>query len=141
MITDNSLGRHLGLVFFDVLVLNDTSLLLVPYFRRREILESLVHLDPGNAMLAERHPISLHAGNVDLPQIDRIFSDAIARHHEGIVLKGEETMYHDFDIPWVKLKRDYIPGYGDALDLVVVGGGWDKARARELRGPFLFANL
>lgn len=33
-----------------------------------------------------------------------------------------------------QLKRDYIPGYGDTVDLVIVGAAWEKERARELRG-------
>lgn len=31
---------------------------------------------------------------------------------------------------------DYITGYGDCVDMVVMGAGWDKDRARELKGVF-----
>lgn len=137
--TDNSKDCNLALVFFDVLSLNSDSLLSTPYFRRREILESLIQPIPGKVMLSERFPIPMRAmDSADEAKIilERIFSDMIATHQEGIVLKGDETRYHDYGTPWVKLKKDYIPGYGDTLDLVIVGIGWDKSRARELRGSF-----
>ncbi|KAJ9115901.1 hypothetical protein QFC22_005044 [Naganishia vaughanmartiniae] len=35
-------------------------------------------------------------------------------------------------------QKDYIPGYGDCVDLAILAVGWDKDRARELRGE-LFA--
>jgi DNA ligase-4 len=33
------------------------------------------------------------------------------------------------------MKRDYIPGLGDTVDLVLLGASWDAKRARELNGP------
>lgn len=32
------------------------------------------------------------------------------------------------------MKKDYVPGYGDTIDLVVIAASWEKDRARELRG-------
>lgn len=34
----------------------------------------------------------------------------------------------------LQLKRDYIPGLGDCLDMVILGAGWQKDRAIELGG-------
>jgi hypothetical protein len=36
----------------------------------------------------------------------------------------------------IQLKKDYVPGYGDTIDLVVIAAAWEKDRARELRGVF-----
>jgi len=36
-----------------------------------------------------------------------------------------------------KLKKDYIPGLSDCVDLVIVGACWEKDRGRELRGTGL----
>ncbi|KIM90611.1 hypothetical protein PILCRDRAFT_1874 [Piloderma croceum F 1598] len=128
--------RHLALIFFDVLVLDSVSLLTTPYSSRRSILESLIQTRLGHIMLAERTPIVLngpgdivHAGN----QLRAIWSRIIAECEEGLVLKADEGGYNDYRSPWVKLKKDYIPGFGDTVDLVIVAASWDKNRARELR--------
>lgn len=42
----------------------------------------------------------------------------------------------DLHIQWKQLKKDYVPGYGDTIDLVVIAGSWEKDRARELRGRY-----
>lgn len=145
--TQNSLvstiseSGHLGLVFFDILYLDSKSLLSKPYSERRTLLESIIQTSPGEAILAERFPINLHESSERATrQLARIFSAAIADHQEGIVIKGEDSSYNDFRQPWVKLKKDYIPGYGDALDLVVVGASWEKERGASLKG-LLFCRL
>jgi DNA ligase-4 len=117
------------------------------YSQRREILESLIQPIPGAALLSERVPIVLRPtqnGEQASRTLEKIFRDIIGNCKEGIVLKADESRYHDFKMPWVKLKKDYIPGYGDTLDFAAVGAGWDKARARELKGCnvlFLFLYL
>ncbi|GLB41971.1 putative DNA ligase N terminus [Lyophyllum shimeji] len=138
MVTDHLEMRHLGLVFFDILCLDSESLLTTPYHRRRKILEGLIQVIPGQSILSERFPIISDGPNcTDQRQIalEKIFSSVIATCQEGVVLKGGETKYHDFSVPWVKLKKDYIPNYGDTLDMVVIGVGWDRERARVLRVP------
>ncbi|KAH9840015.1 uncharacterized protein C8Q71DRAFT_745448 [Rhodofomes roseus] len=130
--------RHLALVFFDILVLDGMSLLSAPYSARRATLERLLHLKPGHTMLAERVAIDMRptaAPGVPDPQarLRKVFAEIIANHQEGLVLKADEAPYNDWRMPWVKLKKDYIEGYGDTLDLVLVGAAWEKERARELR--------
>ena len=76
-----------------------------------------------------------------------IFDQSNARREEGLVLKASDSTYTAMPHRWVKLKvsrgsattpltlqKDYIPGLGDCIDLVVVGAGWDVDRARELHG-------
>jgi DNA ligase 4 len=41
----------------------------------------------------------------------------------------------------MQLKTDYISGYGDTIDLVVIAASWEKDRARELRGVFYLRDL
>ncbi|OCH96368.1 hypothetical protein OBBRIDRAFT_830240 [Obba rivulosa] len=143
MISNGSDGgtRHLALVFFDILFLDDTSLLSRPYSERRALLESVVAQIPGRAMFAERAPIPLVDPSSGRPLADpaaalrEVFARIVASHEEGLVLKADHSRYNDWKFPWVKLKKDYIPGHGDAVDLVLVGAVWEKDRARELRVP------
>lgn len=51
---------------------------------------------------------------------------------EGLVLKPAKATY--LQHRWQKMKRDYIPGLGDTVDLVLLGASWDAKRARELNG-------
>ncbi|KAG5220978.1 DNA ligase [Salix suchowensis] len=61
-----------------------------------------------------------------------VFADAISNHEEGLVLKASNSRYNDTSLPWVKVKRDYIPGLGDCLDMVILGADWEKDRGRGL---------
>ncbi|KNZ77381.1 DNA ligase 4 [Termitomyces sp. J132] len=137
MVTFHSPTRRLGLVFFDILSLNSKSLLMTPYRTRRSILESLIHVVPGECILS--HRVSVGVETLDYGEdsqviaLEKIFAESIATYQEGLVLKGEETVYHDFLTPWVKIKRDYIPGYGDTVDMVVIGVTWERERGRVLR--------
>ncbi|KAI0272640.1 hypothetical protein BC834DRAFT_356527 [Gloeopeniophorella convolvens] len=137
--------RHLALVFFDILFLNGTSLLSTPYGDRRALLERVITPEHGHAMLAQRQAIAmkgprgLHGAR---DRLREVMAAHLADFEEGIVLKAEESRYCDWQLPWVKLKRDYIPGYGDCLDLAVVGASWEKDRGRDLRvGPDAFTTF
>ncbi|KAF9457521.1 hypothetical protein BDZ94DRAFT_1272939 [Collybia nuda] len=136
--TETSTKYSLALVFFDILLLDGICLLSSPYSRRRALLESTIILSPGRSMIARRIPIVFRGAHNDehaRQALEKAFVAVTVDHQEGLVIKAEESRYHDHKMPWVKLKKDYIPGYGDAVDLVVVGATWDKVRGRELRVP------
>ncbi|KAI6044283.1 DNA ligase/mRNA capping enzyme [Pisolithus marmoratus] len=134
--SDSSDGLHLALVFFDVLLVGYASFLNVPYAMRRSVLESAVREIPGRAMIAKRELIS-SGPEVSIEKASQrlreVWAQKIVDCEEGLVLKAGESVYGDWKLPWVKLKKDYVPGHGDTIDLVVVAASWDKDRARELR--------
>ncbi|KAI5999562.1 DNA ligase/mRNA capping enzyme [Pisolithus albus] len=136
--SDSSDGLHLALVFFDVLLVGYASFLNVPYAMRRSVLESTVREIPGRAMIAKREIIS-SGPEIGIEKASKrlreVWAQKIVDCEEGLVLKAGESVYGDWRLPWVKLKKDYVPGHGDTIDLVVVAAGWDKDRARELRVP------
>ncbi|KAF8202116.1 hypothetical protein BJ912DRAFT_943800 [Pholiota molesta] len=126
-------GLSLGLVFFDILYLDSKSLLGVPYSTRRELLEKHIRTEPGKAILAARYPINMSSTVKAEDALRRTFAEHIAAYEEGLVLKAGDARYNDYQKPWVKLKRDYIPGHGDCLDMVILGASWEKVRGRSLR--------
>ncbi|KAF5351502.1 hypothetical protein D9758_007192 [Tetrapyrgos nigripes] len=144
--------RHLGLVFFDVLLVDDKSLITAPYWERRNILEELIIPKPGLVLLSTRWPLTID-GQSEASELSQSYQDyfpddctvtALANifaertalcYEEGLVLKASRSTYNDFRAPWVKLKRDYIPGLGDSIDLILLGAVWDKERAAELAVP------
>lgn len=67
MISNASAGgsRHLAVVFFDVLLLNDTCMLDVAYEERRRQLERVIQCSPGYVMLAERIRIDMKGRSAD----------------------------------------------------------------------------
>lgn len=136
--SDSSGGLHLALVFFDVLLVGYASFLNVPYAMRRSVLESAVREIPGRAIIAKRELISCgpetSIENAS-QRLREVWAQKIVDCEEGLILKAGESVYEDWKLPWVKLKKDYVPGHGDTIDLVIVAAGWDKDRARELRVP------
>lgn len=131
--TDESQSRHLALIFFDILVLDDEPLVFQAYSTRRRLLETFVKPIPTKAMFSERYQIDM-TGPDPNGALRAVFAEHIANNLEGLVLKADESEYNEFRLPWVKLKADYIKGLGDCIDLVIVAAGWDRDRARELRG-------
>ncbi|KIJ55558.1 hypothetical protein M422DRAFT_240172 [Sphaerobolus stellatus SS14] len=126
--------RHLMVVFFDIMFLDGESLMDHKYDTRRTLLEQTISVIPGFVSLSHRERISFTSGRPAATKLlAKIFAEHIAKHEEGLVLKEASSRYNTISSPWVKLKRDYIPGYADTVDLVIVAAGWNKDRARELR--------
>ncbi|KAJ4000921.1 hypothetical protein F5050DRAFT_1561801, partial [Lentinula boryana] len=138
-LTSDAEGQHLGLVFFDVMYRDGDSLVQTPYCRRREILEDLIIQEPGKALLADSdHEGSIeeeNEGDVSAARrtLHAIFARRIAAGEEGLVLKAADSEYNELKKPWVKLKKDYIEGLGDNVDLVLLGAACVPDRALELR--------
>jgi DNA ligase-1 len=112
---DPSQGRErtpLSAYFFDVLHLNGTDLVDEPAPARRHALETVV----PTAQLTPR----LHVDDVDQPaQVDAataFAADALARGHEGVVVKADDATYRmgRRGAGWIKVKPVYT------LDLVIL---------------------
>ncbi|OAV99744.1 hypothetical protein PTTG_00480 [Puccinia triticina 1-1 BBBD Race 1] len=129
-------SRHLALCFFDVLYLNGESLLESPYNQRRRTLETCIHVIPHFSMLVDRKSfdMSRESGKEALRQH---YARVIAERHEGLILKTAASVYNDSrsEHKWLKVKKDYIAGYGDTADYAIIGAAWDQNRGRELGVP------
>ena len=100
--------------FFDCLHLDGDDLLDRPYAERGEMLARVV---PGDRRGPRAEP-------ADAAAAERFLEDALARGHEGVMLKALEAPYEAGrrGAGWLKLKR------ATTLDLVVLAAEWGHGR-------------
>lgn len=124
------------IVFFDILLIDDDVCLRKPHRERRLLLKDAIRAIPGRADIAEQEifdfsrPDSSH-------RLARSFAKRIAQRWEGYVLKGSDEPYFSIFSTgengsvgrWIKLKKDYVPGLGDTVDLAIIGGRYDSRDA------------
>lgn len=130
--------EHLMIVFYDILLLDDSSCLQLAHAVRRGLLQRTVSQIPGRAELATNSTIDF--STFEAPeQLRKQYALAITNRWEGLVLKPSNEPYFGSaqrspgDPPscWLKLKKDYITGLGDTADFAVIGAGYcGKAASR-----------
>lgn len=116
-------GEQLMIVFFDVLLLDNKVLANEPHSLRRQYLKTLITSIDGTSCIGERALINFASSNA--PQkLRQSFAAAIRQRWEGLVLKGADDPYFSWKqgTRGIKLKKDYIMGLGDTIDLCIVGG-------------------
>ncbi len=110
---------------FDLLYLDGETLIDLPFSERRRELEGVLaeHLAPQIV-------------SADPAEIDRMYRDALAAGHEGLMLKVPGSPYTPGvrGKNWIKIK----PGV-DTLDLAVIGADWGEGKRAHLFGSFLLA--
>jgi DNA ligase 4 len=110
-------------MFYDLLLLDNTVCIRESYNKQRQQLQSLVYYTFGRVDIGSCEVIdSSSPSTTEL--LYQAFAEAIARRWEGFVLKGCIDPYFSFSSaePFIKLKRDYIPGLGDTADFAIVRG-------------------
>ncbi|CAH0005134.1 unnamed protein product [Clonostachys byssicola] len=128
--------EHLMILYYDVLLIDDRSLLHVRHSERFQLLSSIVECQQGYAELVSRELVDfgrpLAASN-----LRNIFAKTITRKEEGLVLKMD-IPYFDFfggsstfAPQCVKLKKEYIGTFGEVGDFSVVGAGYDPNKAKQ----------
>ena len=125
---------------FDLLLLDGAPLLDRSLRERRAAMLSALRLVPGRFAFAESRE------STDADEIGGFLAEAVRGGCEGLMLKaltGPESAYEPSkrSLNWLKLKKDYLDGVGDSLDLVVVGAWRGKGRRAGLYGAFLLAAL
>ncbi|MHA1921648.1 MAG: ATP-dependent DNA ligase [Candidatus Heimdallarchaeota archaeon] len=123
---------------FDILYLNDESLLKLSYPERRKKLEEIIQ--ENNVIVPSSREIVSSVFD-----FEGYFEHAIESGCEGIMAKDirKETSYQagNRGFLWIKHKFDYTTAFADSYDFVVVGGFYGKGRRKGTLGTLLMAAL
>ncbi|CCH61258.1 hypothetical protein TBLA_0E02050 [Henningerozyma blattae CBS 6284] len=123
---------------FDILRHNNDSLINNTLRERRDILHSITKPCPGQFQFATE----LTTSNLD--ELQTFLDKAIKDSCEGLMVKsldGTDSHYEPSKRSrnWLKLKKDYLQGMGDSLDLCVLGAYYGRGKRTGTYGGFLLA--
>ncbi|SJX65909.1 probable CDC9-DNA ligase I [Sporisorium reilianum f. sp. reilianum] len=123
---------------FDLLYLNGEPLLSLPLAERRALLQQ--HFHPVD----DEFDYARSEDCTSVEQISVFLDKSVKEGCEGLMVKmlsGPDSTYEPSrrSMNWLKLKKDYLAGTGDSLDLVVIGGYYGKGKRTNVYGAFLLA--
>ncbi|KAF5024885.1 hypothetical protein F66182_3043 [Fusarium sp. NRRL 66182] len=134
--------EHLMIVYYDIMLLEDQSLVSTRHSERFKILSNLICCRQGWAELVPRQIIDFgHVAGAST--LRKAFALQILARKEGLVLKPDEPYFdfadqrRKFSSCCIKLKKEYIGNFGDVGDFAVVGARYDSAKAMTYRIPGL----
>ncbi|KAJ9143762.1 DNA ligase 4 [Pleurostoma richardsiae] len=134
--------EHLMIVYFDLLLVDDESLLSMKNSERFQRLSNLVRCETGHVELADRRIIDFSSRRA-ASQLRDAFASCITRREEGLVLKPDDP-YFDFSEDQrrfsccpIKLKKEYINKFGDVGDFAVIAARYDATKAKSYQIPNL----
>ncbi|KZV77659.1 DNA ligase I [Peniophora sp. CONT] len=123
---------------FDLLYLNGEPLLHKTLAERRELLRE--HFKEVDCEFAFAKSMDDEA----VEEIQSFLTESVKDGCEGLMVKmlGTDASHYtpsQRSVNWLKIKKDYLAGVGDSLDLVVVGAYIGKGKRTNVYGAFLLA--
>ncbi|CAI4311774.1 AFI_G0007190.mRNA.1.CDS.1 [Saccharomyces cerevisiae] len=132
----NDVKVKVCLFAFDILCYNDERLINKSLKERREYLTKVTKVVPGEFQYATQ----ITTNNLD--ELQKFLDESVNHSCEGLMVKmleGPESHYEPSKRSrnWLKLKKDYLEGVGDSLDLCVLGAYYGRGKRTGTYGGFL----
>ncbi|RKP25204.1 ATP dependent DNA ligase domain-containing protein [Syncephalis pseudoplumigaleata] len=123
---------------FDLLYLNGECLLQMPLKERRTRMHAAFREVEDNFGFA----VSMDGQTIE--EIQAFLDHSVHDNCEGLMVKvldGPEASYEPSKRSrnWLKIKKDYLDGVGDSLDLVVIGAYYGRGKRKDVYGGYLLA--
>ncbi|KAL4867414.1 hypothetical protein BDV12DRAFT_186704 [Aspergillus spectabilis] len=123
---------------FDLLFLNGEPAVKKSLRERRELLHESFQVTEGEFQFAQ------YGDTNDLDQIQTLLDESVKASCEGLMVKMLDTEESGYEPSkrsrnWLKVKKDYLAGVGDSLDLVVLGAYHGRGKRTSVYGAFLLA--
>jgi len=124
---------------FDMMFLNGEPLIRKPFGERRKLLRDNFPVIPQKFVMAQGKDCT------EANEIQEELDASIKGGCEGLMVK---TLFVDatYEIAnrshnWLKVKKDYLDGVGDTLDLILIGAWPGKGKRGNTYGAYLLACL
>lgn len=123
---------------FDMLFYNGEPLVKKTFRERRELLHNAFDPVEGEFGYAQ------YGDAKDIDEIQHLLDDSVKASCEGLMVKMLDTEESGYEPSkrsrnWLKVKKDYLNGVGDSLDLVVLGAYHGRGKRTSWFGAFLLA--
>ncbi|KIX03752.1 uncharacterized protein Z518_07305 [Rhinocladiella mackenziei CBS 650.93] len=123
---------------FDMLFYNGEPLVKKTLRERRELLHHAFEPVEGEFAFAQ------YGDTKDVEEIQHLLDESVKASCEGLMVKMLDTEESGYEPSkrsrnWLKVKKDYLSGIGDSLDLVVLGAYHGKGKRTSWYGAFLLA--
>eukprot|EP00980_Cylindrotheca_fusiformis_P007021 scaffold1474_cov132-Cylindrotheca_fusiformis.AAC.17 len=150
---DDGNGVEVKVFIFDIMFLNGESCIDMPLWERQRILQENFEETDRVSFVA-----SLTLSSYDGSAIQDFLEESVRHGTEGLMVKmlGKQISQSDDDVSeigrssyesgtrshtWLKVKRDYVKGYADTIDVVPIGAwhGTGRKAQRSFLSPVLLA--